>query len=139
MKVEGRCHCGQITYEAEVDPAAVLICHCTDCQMLSGSAFRTVALTRPGGFRLLSGHLKTYVKVGDGGTRRAQTFCPECGSPIYAASEASEPKVYSLRLGTCAQRAERKPVAQIWCRSAVPWLGELPTIPRHADQAGVAP
>jgi len=32
MKIEGRCHCGFITYEAKIDPAKVMICHCTDCQ-----------------------------------------------------------------------------------------------------------
>ena len=42
MKIDGSCHCGRIRYEAEVDPAKVVICHCTDCQTLSGSAFRTV-------------------------------------------------------------------------------------------------
>ena len=31
MKVDGACHCGSIRYEAEVDPAKVIICHCTDC------------------------------------------------------------------------------------------------------------
>lgn len=35
MKVEGSCHCGQITFEAQIDPEAVRICHCTDCQTLS--------------------------------------------------------------------------------------------------------
>jgi hypothetical protein len=40
MKVSGRCHCGEITFEAEVDPAGLNICHCTDCQMLTGTAFR---------------------------------------------------------------------------------------------------
>ena len=39
MKVDGHCHCGEITFEAEVDPDAVNICHCTDCQTLSGTAF----------------------------------------------------------------------------------------------------
>src|SRR5689334_18981220 len=39
MKIDGRCHCGEITFEAEVDPDALHICHCTDCQTLSGSAF----------------------------------------------------------------------------------------------------
>ncbi|MEJ0023213.1 MAG: GFA family protein, partial [Alphaproteobacteria bacterium] len=29
-----------MTYEAEIDPAMVGICHCTDCQMMSGSAYR---------------------------------------------------------------------------------------------------
>ena len=53
MKVDGACHCGHIRYEAEVDPAIVVICHCTDCQTLSGSAFRTVVPTLAGSFRLL--------------------------------------------------------------------------------------
>ena len=53
MRVDGSCHCGAITYEAEVDPEKVMICHCTDCQTLSGSSFRTVALTAEGSFRLL--------------------------------------------------------------------------------------
>jgi len=40
MKIDGHCHCGAITFEAEVDPNALTICHCTDCQTLTGSAFR---------------------------------------------------------------------------------------------------
>ena len=53
MKVDGKCLCGFLTYEAQVDPQSVLICNCTDCQTLSGSAFRvTVQATD---FRLLSG------------------------------------------------------------------------------------
>jgi len=58
MRIDGRCHCGFITYEADIDPEKVIICHCTDCQTLTGSAFRTAVLTREGGFRLLSGELK---------------------------------------------------------------------------------
>jgi hypothetical protein len=42
MKIDGRCHCGQITYEAEVEPNAMFICHCTDCQTLTGTAYRAV-------------------------------------------------------------------------------------------------
>jgi hypothetical protein len=42
MKIDGGCHCGYITFEAEADPEKTTICHCTDCQHLSGSAFRTV-------------------------------------------------------------------------------------------------
>jgi len=40
MKFDGHCHCGRISFEAEVDPHAVTICHCTDCQTLTGAAFR---------------------------------------------------------------------------------------------------
>jgi hypothetical protein len=128
MRIDGRCHCGFITYEAEIDPEKVMICHCTDCQTLSGSAFRIVALTREGGFNLLSGEVKIYVKTGESGARRPQAFCPECGSPIYATSEGDGPKVYGVRVGTSCQRHELVPRAQIWCRSAQLWVGDLETI-----------
>ena len=29
MQIDGQCHCGKITYEAEIDPEAVSVCHCT--------------------------------------------------------------------------------------------------------------
>ena len=63
MKIDGRCHCGTICYEAEIDPEKIVICHCSDCQTLSGSAFRTVALTRENAFRILQGEPKIYVKT----------------------------------------------------------------------------
>jgi len=60
MKIDGRCHCGEITFEAEVDPEALRICHCTDCQTLSGSAFRANIPAPAEHFVLLSGTPKTY-------------------------------------------------------------------------------
>ena len=69
MKVDGGCHCGNIRYEAEINPGKVVICHCTDCQTLSGSAFRTVVPTIEGTFRLLSGAPKVYVKIGESGNK----------------------------------------------------------------------
>ena len=53
MKVSGRCYCGQISFEAEIEPDKVRVCHCTDCQTLSGSAFRTnvPVVPSPGNFR----------------------------------------------------------------------------------------
>ena len=138
MKVDGRCHCGFITYEADVEPKKVMICHCTDCQTLSGSAFRTIALTRQDGFKLLSGELKTYVKTGETGSRRPQAFCPECGSPIYSSSEADGPKVYSIRVGTLHQRRDLVPRSQIWCRSVQPWITDIGLLPKTETQPGLS-
>src|SRR6186997_437733 len=104
MKVDGRCHCGHIRYEAEIDPDTVAICNCTDCQTLSGSAFRTVVPTKKGSFKLLQGELKIYVKTGESGNKRPQSFCPQCGSPIYSTSTEPDPKVHSIRVGTLNQR-----------------------------------
>jgi hypothetical protein len=72
MKVTGGCHCGQITYEAEVDPATVGVCHCTDCQRLTGTAFRTNISSLPGTFVLKSGTPRIYIKTAESGNKRAR-------------------------------------------------------------------
>jgi hypothetical protein len=133
MRVEGRCHCGRIQYEADVDPGKVTICHCTDCQMLTGSAYRAAVPAPRESFTLRSGEPRIYVKTADSGNRRAHAFCGDCGTPVYATALGEGP-TYSLRVGCLRQRAELRPVRQIWCRSALPWSGDLRAIPPHDGQ-----
>ena len=125
MKIDGRCHCGYIAYEAEIDPDKTLICNCTDCQTLSGSAFRVVAYTQENAFKLLTGELKIYVKIGESGNERPQSFCPECGTPIHATAGGEGPKVYSIRLGSVRQRDQIVPKTHVWFRSAQPWIAHI--------------
>ena len=120
MKVTGRCHCGNIAYEAEIDPGKVTMCHCTDCQMLTGSAFRANVQAPRETFVLRGGRPKLYIKTAESGNKRAHAFCPECGTPIYSAA-VSDPPFYSLRVGCLDRRAELRPSRQIWCQSALPW------------------
>jgi len=132
MKVTGHCYCTAIKYEAELDPRDVVICHCTDCQSLSGSAFRTVAFAPEHSFRLLQGKPTVFIKTADSGNKREQTFCPTCGSPLYSraadqpiateAPEAGQPvRMLGIRVGTLDQRGELTPRTQYYCRSAQPW------------------
>jgi hypothetical protein len=133
MKIDGGCHCGRIHFEAEVDPATVGICHCADCQTLSGSPYRSMVAARAETFSI-QGEPKIYIKIADSGTRRAQAFCPECGAPIYAAAP-DNPPTYSIRIGSIRQRqALRAPVRQIWCDSALPWALDLLAIPKARRQ-----
>ena len=132
MQVTGGCHCGAVKFTADIDPSGVLLCHCTDCQVLSGSAFRMVAMA-PVETLAIRGEVKRYVKVAQSGNRRVQVFCPECGTPLYAAA-AENPTSVGIRLGCVDQRAELKPSSQIWCRSALPWLARIPQIPASAEE-----
>ena len=129
MHVDGSCHCGFITYAAEVDPSSVAICHCTDCQVLTGSAFRIIAVARAADLELLSGAPTIYVKTADSGQRRAQAFCPRCGTQMYSSAAVAEPHSYGLRVGAIRQRALLPPLRQIWCGSALEWLRRLDAIP----------
>ena len=133
MKVHGRCHCGEIAYEADVDPARTGICHCTDCQMFSGSAYRVSVLADRDAFSITRGHPKIYVKTAESGNKRAHAFCVNCGTPVYSAA-VNDPPHYSLRVGCLDQRAELAPKRQIWCSSAVPWSSNIASIERSEGQ-----
>lgn len=125
MKIDGACHCGAIAYEAELDTDKVGVCHCTDCQTLSASAFRTVAIVDGDKFMITKGTPKVYVKVGDSGNRRNQAFCSDCGSALYASEASDSPAAYNVRVGTVRQRNELIPKFEFFRSSAVPWLPDL--------------
>ncbi len=135
MKIDGSCHCGQITYEAELNLEKVAVCHCNDCQKLSGSAFRTVAMVPDTDFTLLSGDLKTYIKTAESGNKRAQTFCGTCGSPLYATSVEDGPKVLGLRVGTISQRDQLVPKIQVWGEAALHWVPEISGVKKLEKQS----
>ncbi|CAN0507550.1 unnamed protein product, partial [Discosporangium mesarthrocarpum] len=117
--------CGAIAYEADLDTDKVGICHCTDCQALSASAFRTVAIVDGDKFRLTKGTPKIYVKLGDSGNPRNQAFCPDCGSALYASEASDTPTVYNVRVGTVRQRNDLSPKFEVFRSSAMPWLPDV--------------
>ena len=81
MRIDGRCHCGYITFEAEADPDKAGVCHCTDCQSLSGSAFRTFLVVTDGTFRNFSGEPTVYVELrGKRHATRTGEIGPEPGT-----------------------------------------------------------
>jgi hypothetical protein len=128
MKIDGHCHCGEITFEAEVDPTALTICHCTDCQTITGSAFRANIAAPAEHFVLKSGTPKSYIKTAESGNKRRQAFCGICGTQLWACA-VEEPQSYTLRAGTITQRAALSPRRQIWRRSALGWVDELAKVP----------
>jgi len=132
MQIHGRCHCGSISFTGEVDPAKVFACHCADCQTLSGAPFRAVVQV-PADHFSLTGNPKVYIKTAQSGNRRAQGFCGDCGTPLYATSP-DNPTVYGVRLGCVDERAQLVPTRQVWTRSAMPWLHDLADLPGVPEQ-----
>jgi hypothetical protein len=130
-QIAGGCLCGKVRYSATGDPAFVGVCHCKDCQKFTGSAF-SVIIGVPKAALKVEGRLGTYVKTGDSGKAIERRFCPECGSSI--ADEASAlPDVVMLGTGTLDDASWVKPVMQIYCDSAQPWVhleGQMQSFPK---------
>ncbi|WP_065979704.1 MULTISPECIES: GFA family protein [Pseudoalteromonas] len=125
MQITGRCHCGEVTYQAQVDESKVFNCHCTDCQIISGAPFRTVVMSMPDAVTFTGATPKEYIKIAESGNQRAQGFCANCGTALYATSVGEGERIYGLRLGAVEQAAELIPNTHIWYRSHKPWLDNL--------------
>jgi hypothetical protein len=133
MHIDGKCHCGAISFEAEADPARVVACHCTDCQIFSGSSFRVGIMVPVADFHL-TGEPRRYIKVADSGNRRLQASCPTCGTLLFGTAPEN-PTTVAVLLGWVRQRAQLRPAQQVWQRSASPWLADLPSIPGCMEQS----
>ncbi len=135
MKVTGACHCGAISIEGEADPERVTICHCTDCQTGTGSAFRNSVPISGNQFKM-TGVPVHYIKTtADSGRPRVQAFCGTCGTPIYSTTPGNGVQpFYTVRVGILHQRNDLPPKRQQWVRSAQPWA-LVPSLANHEKQA----
>ena len=119
MKIEGGCLCGKVRYSGEAEPIFAGLCHCTNCQKGSGSAFNAVvAVPKPA--ISITGTVSTYEGKGDTGNPTYKRFCPECGSPV-AEEAAVMADVVMIPVGTLDDPSSVKPAMQIYCDSAQPW------------------
>ena len=123
MKINGRCQCGKVMYCAEADPQNVHLCHCNECQAISGSPFRWSVTVSENDYELISGTPKIYVKkTSKEGVESHQVFCPDCASPLYATNNQPAPRKFHVRLGTVDERAHFAPAKQYWHEEHQPWI-----------------
>ncbi len=127
MHISGQCFCGAIAYESELDENRIGICHCRDCQIFSGSAFRMSSVVPIEAFRFTRGEPKYFDKRADSGAIRRLAFCGDCGTHLCSlpvGGDSTSPFV-SIRLSTAREFPQLKPVSEIYCDSRVAWLEPL--------------
>ncbi|NND67763.1 MAG: GFA family protein [Halioglobus sp.] len=126
MQITGGCFCGELRYEADITDALIGVCHCRDCQILSGSAFRTSCAVSPGNFKVTKGKPSHFDKTGDSGKVRRMLFCGNCGTHLCSMPlEEEEDSFVSIRVASADQFSELRPMAEIFCQSKVGWLPEI--------------
>ena len=137
MRINGACHCGVITIEGEADPEKVSICHCTDCQTGTGSAFR-VSVPIPGSTFKMNGQAD-QLSQDHGGQRHAARagVLPEMRLADLLDHAGRRPAGRPTWCGSasCDQRDQLAPKRQNWFRSARAWVTGLDAIPKNQKQA----
>ena len=133
------CQCGAVRHELTGEALGPIICHCTECQKQTSSAFGMTLPVAKRDLKLVPGSLKEWRRLADSGREVACYFCPDCGSRVYHSSSLG-PDYWHLKPGTLDDTSWFEPVAQVWTDSAQPWLelAELVSFPRQpADIAAL--
>lgn len=83
---EGGCYCGTIRFVAETEPQFTLVCHCSICRRLQGSAMGAPATFFPmEGFRVTRG--EEYLREFLSPAKFSRMFCEKCGSRLWMGFE----------------------------------------------------
>lgn len=115
----GQCLCGAVTYELDAEPQMMALCHCRDCQRVTGGEPAAVALVPAGSFKLRQGEMKAFASRGDSGSMVERNFCPECGSHLL--SRLSGGPFDGVKVGTLNEPLALQPQMEIWTSSAQAW------------------
>ena len=130
-EIKGGCLCGAVSYSGNADPAFVGLCHCKDCQKVTGSAF-AVIVGVPVSAVTFTGETKSFTKRADSGKPTERRFCPVCGTTL-ADTVAVMPDIIMIGAGTLDDPSWIQPKMQIYCDSAQPWVqlqGEMKSFPK---------
>ena len=117
----GSCQCGGVQYRLTGTPLPLVICHCTECQKQTASAFGMALPVAKQDLKLLSGTLKKWRRLADSGREVFCYFCPDCGTRIYHSSSLGA-DYWHLKPGTLDDTSWLNPAAQVWTKSAQAWL-----------------
>lgn len=117
----GGCACGAVRYQLLGDPLELHVCHCTDCQRVSGSAFVMSMVTRRVSIELTRGEPARCEFVTPEGIRRVDRRCTRCGCRVWSEPNGL-PDLITVRPGTLDDHSWLQPIAHIWTQSAQPWV-----------------
>ena len=116
----GGCLCGAVRYEVSAEPVAFMLCHCRDCQYISGGEPAAVVVVPTPSVAVVKGDLKGHTVTGESGNEVERQFCPECGTPVFSRL-GGMPQLWCVKAGTLDDPSWLKPTAFLWSQSAQPW------------------
>lgn len=120
-KISGGCLCGAVRYECNAEPLGTVVCHCTHCQKVSGSAFSVNVLLPAANVTWSGTGLASFADKGESGKSISRKFCRNCGSSI-AAEATALPAAMIIKAGTLDDRSWLNPNTHIWTSSAQAWM-----------------
>ncbi|CAI6098945.1 unnamed protein product [Clonostachys chloroleuca] len=130
----GSCICNKLKFSFTGEPKQTAVCHCLQCQKLSGSAFTYNLLVPREDFKWTSGSPKAGTFKQESGIMVEYFFCPDCGTIIAKQTDKEDFKPFSIvQAGTVdGFDTKRKPDAEFWVSRKADWVQPIPGVPQMA-------
>jgi hypothetical protein len=102
------------------------LCHCTDCQKISGSAYSVNNVVSGQDFKVTGGSPKVYTKTADSGKKISSYFCGDCGSTLYRDGE-NFPGMKIVKVGVLGGETleESRPNVELFAPTRPGWISKL--------------
>jgi hypothetical protein len=118
---DGGCACGAIRYRLSEDPLGLHVCHCRDCQQVTGSAFVMTMPIHVRSLEVLRGEPAPFPFISPDGLSKCCLRCRDCGSRLWG-QIGDAPALLALQPGTLDDTTWLQPVAHIWTSRKQPWF-----------------
>lgn len=119
LPLTGGCQCGQIRYSLRAKPSVFYLCHCTECQRHTSSAFGESLRFNREDMDVTPG-LASVSRMSESGKERQGWFCPDCGVRIWHGTNGSAE--INIKAGTLDDTSWLVPAGHIWCSSKQPFM-----------------
>lgn len=133
----GGCACGAIRYTVASEPLISYLCHCTECQKRTSSAFGLNMQVTEDKLTIDRGAPKSRTRKADSGNDLAINFCGDCGTSLFSVPSA-RPNIRVVYAGTLDDPSWVPVKLNIWADSALPWVPMDPATPRITGQPNMA-
>lgn len=128
----GGCQCGDVRYTIRGEPLGLAVCHCSECQRQSGSAFGMSMIVPREAFSV-TGETRSFTRKTDAGGELECVFCPRCGTRLYH-SPSRLGAVLNVKAGTLDDTSGLAPSAHVWTKRRQPWVVIPEGVPCFEEQ-----
>lgn len=119
LPLTGGCQCGKLRYRLTGRPIMFYLCHCTECQRHTSSAFGESLRMRSADVAF-TGEQAVATWISDAGNKREGRFCPSCGVRVWHGAAGAD--TGNIKAGTLDDTSWLVPAGHIWTRSKQPFM-----------------
>lgn len=118
--ITGQCFCSKIKYKITAPIIKSGICHCLDCQRLTGGSSWPFIIV-PSNSLYTEGIFKEISRTGSSGKKVHVGFCSVCGTTLFGKPELW-PHIRTISVSSLDDRTLHIPNMHVWVKDAAPWV-----------------